>query len=904
MEKLNFNVKQYLPGIIILFFVWVVLLIFTLPEKKNVEDEEKYKKALLEVVSKIDFTDLFRNHGNFRRSDNNVYIHINTWIGTYHTIKQQIQRENNVVEMNQPNNGWESLLAPENISYFKENGVDFIIGDYSSPRNNRKIEYNDFFILSRVFLEYNFFIYDVNRGGLINEKIEFNTGIHFKEYFILLVGFLFLILLLKKFDNRQYLIALSVAFMYLIYSLNFLFLGYISLIIILLFYVLIRLTKETPLLAYRSAMLLSLAFLFYFFKSNQIEQLIVSFGIITLIFYRYTFFLEYLPLLRSSFKGLKKQLTYFRENVQAPLELLPIYISKSRIRVSKDWKFFIGVVLSSWPLAYLVILFSIMMEPGIFDNLQYLDIGVRLNFLRAIIIDSFLKGLFEVLITVFLFSFVFVRPASIYLFQKKAYFIDPVSLSSHHKALGWNFFLCGVLGLVAFYIPGINPYQLILFFDIPNSLANELVSINQLSVNTPLPYLVYFLFGIASLFGFSMIVNEKFMWGYPKVIQHVLSKVFFSILAICGDVLNFLLIMFFVLCVAMIPFKIGIPPFIESSVLVLLILFLLVFHFSKVYLQEFNPRRIKVLSRFTNSIAILLMVFGVYQYFLNYENIRDHLNNNYQQDFFTLTIRQMFGDIMFNEFRSNEADGLVRSGAFISGNLNSLSTNPVDAEWTMVPYNYQLDTTEVTISDYHEFMDFLSTSRGLLFLDSLGLKHSGLKPSFWDSLNHVPSVWLNQSMINPDKLPIVGVSWSAANAYCIWKKKRLPTESEWEKASRGIAGNPWPWGTMFANFKMMNIDQDTVSNHGYDKFLYAAPVGSHIFDKSVYHHKDLGGNVSEWGFDSTLTSRQIIFGHNYRTSGDVFLTDNNGYSIQSAKEVDYADQYIGFRCLCEIKDVN
>ena len=154
-----------------------------------------------------------------------------------------------------------------------------------------------------------------------------------------------------------------------------------------------------------------------------------------------------------------------------------------------------------------------------------------------------------------------------------------------------------------------------------------------------------------------------------------------------------------------------------------------------------------------------------------------------------------------------------------------------------------------------------------------------------------------------EKLPASEMAWSGALAYCRWKRKKLPTEAQWEKAARGGDGRLYPWGNQKPSGEYLLLG---------DFRGQTAVVGSYPKGASPYGVNDMAGQVWEWtaslamnypykpkdGRESlSAVDARVVRGGNSASAPDGMTATNREVVMPGRQATGHG--YIGFRCAAE-----
>lgn len=145
---------------------------------------------------------------------------------------------------------------------------------------------------------------------------------------------------------------------------------------------------------------------------------------------------------------------------------------------------------------------------------------------------------------------------------------------------------------------------------------------------------------------------------------------------------------------------------------------------------------------------------------------------------------------------------------------------------------FYIEKTEVTLKDYLQFMNATSANYPEWAAPNGKFNMETGKDDYYRRLKTLTKTC--------NTCPVFGVSWENANAYCLWKKRRLPTEAEWEAAARAGAKEAYSWGDLPTPGAAHAWIDDNSNNVPH-------PVGQKKPNKFGLY--DMHGNVWEWVAD-------------------------------------------------------
>lgn len=226
--------------------------------------------------------------------------------------------------------------------------------------------------------------------------------------------------------------------------------------------------------------------------------------------------------------------------------------------------------------------------------------------------------------------------------------------------------------------------------------------------------------------------------------------------------------------------------------------------------------------------------------------------------------------------KQDESMVMIAPGSF------SMGDNEESPQREVYLDGFYIDKFEVTVADYARFLE---ATRGV----------------------RAPEGW-EQAGAADGALPVIGVDWHDAQAYCAWAGKRLLTEAEWERAARGAAGRPYPWGgdepsPVHANFAKS-------AARPYQGGL--APAGAASMGKTPEGVYDLAGNAAEWVADwyAEGFARGDVRNPKGPASGTAKVIRGGGWTdpaprLKSTRRMyaspDSRADDVGFRCARELR---
>jgi len=206
---------------------------------------------------------------------------------------------------------------------------------------------------------------------------------------------------------------------------------------------------------------------------------------------------------------------------------------------------------------------------------------------------------------------------------------------------------------------------------------------------------------------------------------------------------------------------------------------------------------------------------------------------------------------------------------------------------------FYLDIKPVTNAEFMEFIrdnpKWSRSQASKLYVDASYLKHWKSDFDIGHNFNKIKNS------------PVTNISWFAANAYCKWKGKRLPTLNEWEYVGNAPAVND-----------KRPIDKIILQWYSKPMPPVLPPVGSTFFNK--YNVSDMHGLVWEWVYDFNSIIMSGDSRSNLAINRDLFCASAGlgtidkenyaaymRYAFRGSLKAKYTVNNLGFRCAMDIQ---